>query len=133
VFLQAGQVLPFPQINQYHPFCKFEVYRVVDATQTVRADEFTVTKMVQTMEHSVRAPQQLAAMTVVSSTADGGPSVQAFVTRLNLRSERQPEVLRLSCGHWDYPGQPTAVQLSIQQIRKALGGVMTLKIVPKPR
>jgi hypothetical protein len=133
VFLQNGQEQPFVQLNAYHPHCKFEVKRVLDTPQTVRADEFVITKMVQSIEHSVQVPQRLAAMTVVANTTDGGPSVEAFVTRLNLRSERQPEVLRLSCGHWDYRGQTTAVHLSIQQIRKALGDVITLQIAPASR
>jgi hypothetical protein len=130
-FLQGGQVVPFAQLNPYQPHCKFEVSRVLDSPQTVRADEFVITKAVQSLEHSVRAPRRLAARSVFSSTDDGGPSIQTFATRLDLRSDRQPEVLRLTCGHWDYP--PLATHLSIRQIRQALGEVFTLRIVPKPR
>jgi hypothetical protein len=129
VYLQGGQVVPQAQVNMYHPHCKFELRRVPDTALTVRPDEFVITRAVQNEQHSVRAPLQLAAgpgFRATRAQEDGGPTVQAYVTRLNLRSERQPDVLRLNCGQWGYP--PHTEHVSIQQIRKALGEVCTLKI-----
>lgn len=131
VFLQGGQVLPKVQVNFYQSHCKFEVRRVLDAAQTVRVDEFVVTKVVQSMEHSVRAPMRLASSSVIGGVEDGGQSLRTFATRLDLRSDSQPEVLRLTCGHWDYP--PLASHLSIRQIRKVFGDIFTLRIAPKSR
>jgi hypothetical protein len=78
----------------------------------------------------VRAPQQLASRTPFGNSSNRGSAIQTFATILYLRSERQPEALRLTCGHWDYP--PWATHLSIAQIRQTLGEVMTLRIAPVP-
>jgi hypothetical protein len=67
---------------------------------------------------------------VVGAKGDGA-SLQTWSTRMTLRSARQPEVFRLSCGQAAllHEGQ----HVSINEMRKALGGVFTLDIAQKPR
>jgi hypothetical protein len=135
VYMQGGQVMPQNQLNMYHAHCKLEVRTRRDVSQVVRADEFVVTKSVQeALIYSVQAePRTYAdasrAVRVNGMDDSGGQSVQTYATRLDLRSERQPDVLRLTCAHWDHPN--TAVHLSIRQIRAALGDVVTLRLAGK--
>jgi hypothetical protein len=128
--LQNGQILPQSQINQYYPYCKFEVLKIRDNPQSIQADTFSIVKVTQAIDHSVDAGQiKLAGLAIgigMGMSDGGGSSVQTYATRLNLRAEKQPEVFRLSCGLWDYPEQ--GKHLTINEIRKALGNLFTLQL-----
>jgi hypothetical protein len=121
VFLQGGQILPFSQVNPYHPHCKFELRRPRASPQPVAPDEFTITRTVQEITHSVRADYRHLAR-----RDDGGSSVRTYATRMDLRSEKQPDVFRLTCGQWEYP--PFERHVTINEIRKALGNLISLKL-----
>lgn len=130
VYLQGGRVLPFANVNVTNAHCKFEVYRRLDAEQTVRPDMFHITHVYQGEAHSVSLDRlQVAAGGVGIHLQFGiggssSPSARAIVSVMTLHSPRQPHVFRLSCGHVDDPGSD---QLSIAQIRKVLGEVFTLR------
>lgn len=133
IYLQGGQIKPLSQINQYYPHCKFEVWKIHDVPQPVEPDEFTITKVVQEITHSVSAGHvQLAGVSIGIGVhmggGDDGASVETYATRLNLRSEKQPEVFRLSCGQWSYP--PAGRHVSIREMRVVLGDVFTLQLAP---
>lgn len=137
VYIQGGLILPLSQLNKYYPHCKFEVLTIRDAPQTVKADTFVIEKVVQEITDTVDSGQlRLAgASTGIGilnvSHDDDGLNVQAYATLLNLHSERQPDVFRLSCGQWAYPNQ--GQQVTINEIRKALGNLFTLQLAPSRR
>jgi hypothetical protein len=62
----------------------------------------------------------------VGDFKDDGPTFQSFSTRMDLRSEKQPNIFRLSCARWDDPGRGD--HLSIAEIRRTLDGVFTLHV-----
>jgi len=130
VFLQGGQVLPLSQVNQYHPYCKFEVLKLSDSPQTVKADSYVIRKVVQEISDSVDAGRiRLAALSIGVGMQAGekdGASFQTFATRMYLRSAKQPGVYRLSCGLWAFPA--TGQHVTIREMRTALGGVFTLRL-----
>jgi hypothetical protein len=136
VFLQGGEVVASGGINQYYPHCKFELQRRLDKAQTVQPDSFEITKVVQEIGHSVALDGlQLAGVSVgiginIGSRGDGA-SLQTWSTRMTLRSTRQPGVFRLSCGQTALPHEGQHV--SINEMRKALGGVFTLELAKKIR
>jgi hypothetical protein len=131
VYLQGGEVVPAGRINQYYPHCKFELIHRRDTGQTVRPDDFEIIKVVRETGHSVAlAGLQLAQMSVgiginVGMDRDGS-SLQTYSTRLMLRSARQPQVFRLSCGQAALPHEGQHV--SINEMRKALGNLFTLEL-----
>ena len=138
VFLQGGEVVASGGINQYYPHCKFELLRRLDKAQTVQPDSFEITKVVQEIGHSVGLDGlQLAGVSIgigIRAGADGdgdGASLQTYSTRMTLRSARQPEVFRLSCGQAALPHEGQHV--SISEMRKALGNVLTLDMAKKNR
>jgi hypothetical protein len=136
IFLQGGQIKPLSQINQYYPHCKFEVWKIRDLPQPVKPDEFTITKVVQEITDSVSAGHvQLARVSIGIGVhmggGDDGASVETYATRLNLRSEKQPGVFRLSCGQWSYPA--AGQHVSIREMRVVLGDVFTLQLAPGKR
>lgn len=136
VFLQGGDVVASGGINQYYPHCKFELWRRLDTAQTVQADSFEITKVVQEIGHSVTLDGlQLAEVSIgigIHADATGnGSSLQTWSTRMTLRSARQPEVFRLSCGQAALLHEGEHV--SINEMRKALGNVLTLEVAKKNR
>lgn len=136
VFLQGGDVVASGGTNQYYPHCKFELRRRLDTAQTVQADSFEITKVTQEIGHSVTLDDlQLAGVSIgigIHAGADSdGASLQTYSTRMTLRSARQPEVFRLSCGLAALPHEGQHV--SINEMRKALGNVLTLDVAKKTR
>lgn len=135
VYIQNGKVLPWPQVNAYYAHCKFELRERKDTEQKVAPEAFIVTRVVQDVVHMVNWGRwQTAGLSLgmrVGNMDDGGASVQTFATYLYLGSERQPRVFRLGCGHWAYPGTRYAEHLSIAQMRKALGELITLELPAK--
>ena len=137
VWLQDGRVVDANDARMYYPHCKFEVRERMPTAQTVAPDEFIVTRVTRSLMHSVRAPEPSARMVArvgvgvgINMGADG-PSVQTFATRMNLGSGRQPNVMRLTCGHWDYPYDGR--HLTINEIRHALGDVFDLRLTQAGR
>ena len=57
------------------------------------------------------------------------PDIMRFYKVLRLRSERQPEVLKLVCQDWDGPlmGRP----VTVGEIEKAVGAYITFQFAPK--
>lgn len=135
VWLQDGRVIDANDARVYYPHCKLEVRERMPTAQTVAPDEFIVTRVTQSLMHSVRAPEPSARMVarvgVGINMGTDGPSVQTFATRMNLGSGRQPHVMRLTCGHWDYPYDGR--HLTISEIRHALGDVFDLRLAQPGR
>jgi hypothetical protein len=111
VYLQGGSWMPWAQISRYHPHCKFELRQPADSAQTVTPDEFVITRTGEELE------------------TQEGLEIRARV--LELRSERQPGVWRLSCGIWQATagGQP----VSGRELRQALGKMFTLDVAKQTR
>ena len=132
VYLQDGQVVAPGQIRSYYPHCKLEARRPLGAAQTVNPDEFVITRVSRVWANAVDAGTVLyadasrALRMRASSDQDSGPSIRAFVTNMDLRSDKQPDVSRLVCAQWGYPHEDRHVTL--KEIRRALGDVITLRL-----
>lgn len=132
VYIQNGRVLPLKQVQRYHPFCKFELYHRRDHARTVAPDRMTITKVLQqymqdpyTQARGVlHARLSFSGIAGMGDSSKGGPVIQSFVTRMDLRSEKQPDVYRLTCAHWTYAG--TDRPLTIAEIRRTLDPLFTL-------
>ena len=105
-YLQGGQWLPWPQVSRYHPHCKFELRQPKDLPQIVMADEFVV----------IRTGEE-------TETQEG---LQIHARVLELHSERQPQVWRLSCAIWQTPA--TGRPVSGRELHQALGNIFTLEL-----
>jgi hypothetical protein len=130
VYTQDGRVLPFRDVNKYYPHCKFEVYTRGASARTVAPDEFVVTRALQEESHSAATgARYYAQLAMMGGKEQGGSPLLAFTTRLYLRSDKQPDVYRLSCAQWGY--RPHDRHVTIEEIRRALGGVMTLQVATR--
>lgn len=122
VYMQNGRVMRNADLLHETPFCKFELRDLSSAARKVQPDKMVVTASTQARSRGVTA---LAAPVVVAST-DDVPSIESFSTRMDLRSDKQPEIFRLTCAQW---GQPGATQhVTIAEMRQALAGLFTLRL-----
>jgi len=108
---------------RYDAVCRLEVLTVDDAPRPVRTDHFTVERVGREWEiFSNRA----SGLRYVALFERDGPHLLLFTTFLYLRSERQPDVFRLACGHLQNSDQNPR-HLTVAEIRATLAPVMTLQ------
>lgn len=138
VFLQRGEVVAKQDLHLYTPSCDFEVYDVLEADQVIEPDRFAITRAgVGMREWVLQGPVYLAAASGAIGLGggmnwvardDGAPMVM-YTWEMQLRSERQPNVLKLTCrGEMGDPGR--IEKTTLQEMRTALGGVADLNPTP---
>ncbi len=131
VFIQGGEIQSsYWAIQQYYPYCEFEVRKVKAEPQTVHADTFVITKTVQEADNPAAGlpgthPMFASAHGMVAMV-DNGIGPEGYSTVMYLESPRQPNVLRITCSHWQDP--PLAEHLTIAEIRGALGEIFELQL-----
>lgn len=134
LYVQNGRILRAPSVNKYYPFCKFELYRRVQAARTINPDEIIVTHAEQQwldntflrLEGVHFAQLSMGLPAQFGGSEDSGPSLASFITRMDLRSDTQPDVYRMTCLRWALPKYPE--YLSIDEIRGTLSPLFTLRL-----
>jgi hypothetical protein len=104
--LQNGQLAG--GVDEYTVNCSFEIENL--GPVTVRPDNFLITDASDSSEWISQ------------------PDIMRFYKELRLKSERQPEVLKLVCQDWDGPLQGRPV--SVGEIQKAVGAYFTFQFAP---
>ena len=127
IFIQFGEVVPRKEIEHAKPFCYFHLYRdpsIIDTEASLIADKFEIKKTVNHYEFALwkDEPLQLALKGFITQDA----SQRTMITRFKLQSVQQPEVIELNCGIWAVPNERN--HLSIEEIRSALGSVVTFEL-----
>ena len=123
IYIQHGNIVT-SGIDKYAPHCKFEVNTIKPTDQTIRPDTFII--------HTIKRDElyvQSHAFYYASldwANAGGSPTAIDYVTEMYLRSSLQPDVLRLTCGHWEDPHD--AKHLTAEQIQQTLGHLFELKL-----
>lgn len=129
VYMQNGRVMRNVELLHDVPFCKFELRDLGRAARTVQPDEMVVTRSTQARSRGVTAlaaPVVIAARGATQLVSNDLPSIESFSTRMDLRSDKQPEVFRLTCAQWGLPGDVRHV--TIAEMRQALAGLFTLRL-----
>lgn len=131
--LQYGKPVARNAIQEYDPFCVFEVNTVSDSPQTVRPDTFRVTRIghaIDTIAGASGLPYPAPIKVGLSNSQR--PTHIYYKTLFWLRSEQQPGVRLLTCmSNQNLPGvYPFMRHLSPQEIREALGADFRLEIPP---
>lgn len=124
VILQNGQVVTGAALDIYYPNCVFEVKTLREIPETINPDTFFIYKVVDEMQ-SVSLEKKMVAR--LGMFNDGGSSDFNYTTIMYLRSGSQPDVLRLSCRHWESAEDNN--YLTIKEMRQAMGDIFTLKLV----
>ncbi len=120
VYFQNGQAAP--ATNEFEPHCWLEVRQVLPVLQIIRPDEFVITKVAYDTTH-------VAAVFGLKLAGGGGGGVSDLIKiwTMRLRSEKQPDVLRLVCGG-GLNAPALARTPSATQIRAAFGSYASLRL-----
>ncbi len=125
VWFQHGNVVAEPLLDRYQPYCKFEIRTMAEYARQLEADTFIIRRAVDEIENTTSlSGMRLASQLMVAD----GPSVYTYVTHLYLYSPQQPDVLRLSCMHWEDVQDDNF--LTVAQMREALGEWLSLELKP---
>jgi hypothetical protein len=117
-YIQYGEVKPYDKVSEYHPHCIFELRTLSEQARTVQADTFSVT--------AIKRDRFMASMAGVMLAGGGdGYNMVMSSTVLSLHSDRQPEVLRLTCQQLDDPYR--VHHLTVEEMQNTLGGLFTLQ------
>lgn len=130
IYVQNGRVLPNVEVQHDSPFCKFELARLAPNTRTVSPDDIVVVWASQQIH---RNPVALGEPVLVADSAFGdmveslvAPPIHSYATRMDLRSEKQPDIFRLTCAQWGE--RRFGRHVTISEIRRTLAGVFTLHL-----
>ena len=126
VFVQDGAVRG--GFNQYDTHCAFEIDSIDHDGMTIEPDTFQVVRVQRSVVQVVQSgPLRLAGLWQVNAGLDGfGSSSYHDGYHFWIYSERQPEVMRMTCyGVFAPPGelQPP----SLEDVRRALGGLAEIR------
>lgn len=135
LYIQDGRILNWRNVQQYDPFCKFQLEQLSEARRTVGPAGMVVTRTLQyQMEttFSQAAPLHYAQLSFGLSAQAGGGEPQggvplySFIMRMDLDSAEEPQIFRLTCARWYYPGMEDRVTVS--EIRRTLAPILTLRL-----
>jgi hypothetical protein len=128
VYMQDGKLMAHAAMNHYRLHCKFEIYTMADVSRQVEPDIFTVIRVVD--ESDLVSLQLLPTASLTMVMGDAGPGIVTDTTVIYLKSEKQPDVYRMSCMQWNDVSQQRYP--SINEMRKAMGKIFSLKIANPP-
>ena len=141
VYIAGGRVMPFKNYNTvdvYKPYCEFGPDGESSQPRRVLPDRFEITRIVEwekylgsletvrvasAAEDKKRRPDVFGVGTLFED--DGGPSIVMYATILSLRSDNQPEIKKMVCGHWEELGK--VEPLTLEQLKSALGGLIVVE------
>lgn len=123
VYMQDGRLIELALIDRYQPYCKFEVYRIAETSRDVKPDRFTITRVVEDTEMTSAFPMPPVAS---FGFASGIPAVYTYSTYFSLHSDKQPDVFRMTCMHWESIIDDH--YLTVPQMREAMGELFTLNL-----
>lgn len=134
VFIQDGGATDAPGrvlsggFDHYRPHCAFEIQSVKHAGFTIEPDTFLITQVQGSLERVVVAePLRLAALGLTVGGLEGpGSSAYHEGYHFWLASERQPQVMRMSC--YGVYSEPYDLEPpTLQEIRTVLRGIAEIR------
>lgn len=135
IYLQGGKIVDsFWKVNIYYPYCKLELRTRRPVEQTIGRDNFIIqrvsryTSFVPTAQDT-HTGHPGGVLLIQHGGTNGGMTLYSYVTELYLHSDRQPNVYRLACQQKDYPA--TGEHLSVNDMRRALGDILTLRLASR--
>ncbi len=121
VFLQDGKIVTAAAVRVRQPNCKFEIRTIEDRVRKVMPDEFRIIRYFLDRNFVSSGKIMVASVGMVISSA-ASATAEVYTTEMFLHSDMQPDVLRLSCEHWEDPAD--GEYLTLDQIKQALGQVI---------
>ncbi|MES9830456.1 MAG: hypothetical protein ABW201_19560 [Candidatus Thiodiazotropha sp.] len=125
-FLQRGRTTTLGDFNRYRANCNFEVENLSDKVQRIEPDIFIIKKVQRLITEVVRQYNRRSGTIDVEFGDPGSPMVtQGY--HLWLSSEKQPDVMRMTC-RGSFDDLSRSEPPSINEIREALGNIAELML-----
>ena len=121
-YFQNGRAVLKNEINIYYPHCSLLMNPLVNYERVIKPTVFEIYKVVDDEDY-VQLPVYLASRFL--SNVDGS-TIMAYASLYYLRSTDDSDVRSLECAQWDDP--VNVEYLSINQVKKSLGGYFSLQI-----
>lgn len=122
-YFQNGKILSKSEINIYYPHCSLTTNSILDYDRLIQPAQFEIYKIIDDEEFAQGFI--LFASTGLKMSSDG-PLITGLVSYYYLRTTDESDVRTLECIQWDTPYENR--HLSVSEIRKSLGKILTLKI-----
>jgi len=141
VYLQHGKVVSASEKNRYAPHCWFLSQKLSEDGQVIQPDTFVITStyksqdLVQNFSNQMLASNSLyvdwkGAIELSSHhrISGGGDALMAvdYISELRIHSDKQPDIQRMGCSHWDDPSMGN--YLTLDQMQSALGDIALIVI-----
>lgn len=133
VFIQNGQAtnsgnsLLRGSFDQYQPHCAFEIERVDHGGFTIHPGTFRITRVQGALTQVVMiSPLQVAGLQLARGYYGRGASAYHEGYHFWLASERQSEVMRMTC-YGVFAEPPDLYPPTLQEIRQALGAIAEIR------
>ncbi|MEJ2141609.1 MAG: hypothetical protein P8Y24_04520 [Gammaproteobacteria bacterium] len=120
VHMQSGKVVLENEIDFYYPNCSVEVRTIKKVPQKILPDVFTI-KMIKTDEELTGISGRTFAR--FGGQYDGSASHENMITHFYITSNKQPDIFRLSCQHWEDPTDSR--HLTVSEVNATLGDYVT--------
>jgi hypothetical protein len=126
VFLQRGELFKKSDFDRYEPSCSLELRKLADVAREIQPDNFIVTRVQRVTQQVVQAVIASPKLMKVAFDEGGKPMV-VHGYHLWLGSDRQPDVMRMTCrGYFDDISR--ADPPSLNDVVKSLGDYAELKL-----
>lgn len=123
IYFQHGKVLPFYEVNEFVDYCALTLHAQRQVPQIVKPDTFVVAKVYREYLYQLADAAMVVAQIMGS---DDGETWHVLATQMEMRSETQPDVVRMTCARWGLPQEMSNV--TVAGIRKSLGDIATLEL-----
>jgi len=130
VYIQYGKVVSPKLKDDFYANCWFLSWNVRDTAQVIEPDSFLITRSDQLEGIVSRTPDWQFAMRdvsyVLNHSNDGGPMALVYSTEMYIHSDKQPDIRRFVCSHWEDP--IGARHLTVAEMQKALGDIAEIQL-----
>jgi len=130
IFIQEGKIAG-TGFNSYEVSCNIEVRKLKEESQRIEPDTFVVNRVQEFFEEVADTgwrPETLAGLGLAGADVDSSPSDIFRGWHFWLHSEKQPDLIRLTCrGVFAEPWE--AVPPTFEEIAWTLGNIASLKPV----
>lgn len=137
IYIANGKVAPLKNYNTvdvYEPYCMFGFDKESSQPRQIMPDNFEVTRVIErddyiaSLNYKKIAPgynRKVGLVNAVNfSGEDAGPGIVMSATIIDLYSDKQSDVKKMTCGHWD---EPHIVEpLTLKELKTALGKLILI-------
>lgn len=129
VYIQYGKVVTPKEKDDFYAHCWFLSWYVLSTPQVIKPDTFIITKSEKFEDTVSRQPDHLFAMNGflgIGAYHDGGPMALEYSTEMHIHSDKQPNIHRFVCSHWETPYD--ANHLTVAEMQRALGHIAQIQL-----